>query len=310
MGITRYSDLQPRRSPAIPLGGGPGHPPRAYIRSPVNPASAPVPAAPDAPVLSVERLTKRFGGLLALDGCTLDIAAGSITGLIGPNGAGKSTLFDVVAGFQAADSGRVLLEGHDISHLAPVERFRRGLVRTFQTPREFEKLTVLESLMLVPAGQSGETVWNAWLHWRQVQVEERRLRQEAKEVLAILHLADQRDQYAGNLSGGQKKLLELGRAMMARSGVVLLDEPGAGVNPTLMGTLLEVLRRINRDHGYTFCIIEHDLDLIADLCDPVMVMAGGRVLACGTMDEVRSNADVIEAYLGRPDRGTENDARG
>ncbi|MEX1081988.1 MAG: ABC transporter ATP-binding protein [Halofilum sp. (in: g-proteobacteria)] len=249
-------------------------------------------------MISVHNIVKQFGGLRAVDGCSFDVPAGSITGLIGPNGAGKSTLFAIAAGFLRPDEGRVTLAGEDITHLPPHRRFHKGLVRTFQVPHEFSQMTVLENLMLVPAEQSGEQVWNVLLRYRRVRVRERAVRERAEDVLEFLQLTHVRDELAGNLSGGQKKLLELGRTMMTDARVVLLDEPGAGVNRTLLARLADDIQRLHRERGYTFCIIEHDMDLIARLCDPVVVMAEGRVLTQGTMDEVRQNESVREAYLG------------
>ncbi len=249
-------------------------------------------------MIEVEDIVKTFGGLRAVDGCSFGVTEGSITGLIGPNGAGKTTLFNIAAGFLQPDSGRVLLDGTDITALPAHRRFHRGLVRTFQIPHEFGRMSVIENLMIVPPGQSGESVASTLLRFARVRREERAVRERAEGVLEFLQLAHLRDELAANLSGGQKKLLELGRTMMTEARVVLLDEPGAGVNRTLLGRLAEDIRRLNREHGYTFCIIEHDMDLIAELCDPVVVMAQGRVLTQGTMAEIRSNDAVLEAYLG------------
>ena len=250
------------------------------------------------PILAIRAIARHFGGVVAVDGATLDIAPGSITGLIGPNGAGKTTLFNIIAGFVRPDSGQVLLNGEDVTGLAPHKLFGRGVVRTFQIPHTFERMTVLDNLMVVPAGQAGENLLASWFRWGQVKREEAGVRARAEEVLDFLQISRLRNEYAGNLSGGQKKLLELGRTMMTEPRVVLLDEPGAGVNPTLMGKLKDDIRRLNEDRGYTFCIVEHDMDLIAELCDPVVVMAEGRVLTQGTMAEVRANAEVLDAYLG------------
>ena len=254
-------------------------------------------AAGDA-VISICGIEKKFGGLRAIDNCSFDVLRGSITGLIGPNGAGKTTLFHVVAGFLRPDSGQVLFEGRDVTGLAPHELFRRGLVRTFQIPHEFGRMTVLENLSVVPGGQTGESLFRSWFSWATIKREERRIRRRAEETLEFLNLSALRNELAGNLSGGQKKLLELGRAMMSGAKTILLDEPGAGVNRVLLAELAGEIQRLNRDLGYTFCIVEHDLDLIATLCDPVVVMAEGRVLATGTMADIRNNREVIEAYLG------------
>ncbi|TCM81490.1 ABC transporter ATP-binding protein [Rhodovulum steppense] len=249
-------------------------------------------------MIRVENLHKHFGGFHAVDGASIEIATGSITGLIGPNGAGKSTLFNVIAGVLPPTSGKVTMAGEDITGLPPHDLFHKGLLRTFQIAHEFSSMTVRENLMMVPAGQSGETLWNAWFGRGRVADEEKALAAKADEVLDFLtidHLADER---AGNLSGGQKKLLELGRTMMVDAKVVFLDEVGAGVNRTLLNTIGDAIVRLNRERGYTFCVIEHDMDFIGRLCDPVIVMAEGKVLAQGKADEIMQNEAVIEAYLG------------
>jgi branched-chain amino acid transport system ATP-binding protein len=249
-------------------------------------------------LIVVENVSRRFGGIVAVDRCSLRVEGGRITGLIGPNGAGKTTLFNIVAGFLQPTGGRVLLDGRDVTGLAPHRLFHLGLVRTFQIPQVLERMSVLENLMVVPAGQAGESLLACWLGWRRVLRQEAAIRRRAENVLKFLSLGRLGDELAGNLSGGQKKLLELGRALMSGCKTVLLDEPGAGVNRTLLASLVESIRILNRDRGYTFCIVEHDMDLIAELCDPVIVMAEGRVLTEGGFDEVRQNRDVLEAYLG------------
>jgi branched-chain amino acid transport system ATP-binding protein len=249
-------------------------------------------------VIVVESVSKSFGGLKAVRDCSLEVATGSITGLIGPNGAGKSTLFGIIAGFIRPDSGRILLDGQDITGVKPHRLFHLGLIRTFQIPHEFSRMTVRENLMLVPAAQKGENLVTSWLDWSAVRRQEVEIADKADEVLDFLQLAPLADELAGRLSGGQKKLLDIGRAMMTDAKVVLLDEPGAGVNRTLLGQIVETIRRLNRERGYTFCLIEHDMDMVAQLCDPVICMAQGTVLARGTMDEIRANEAVREAYLG------------
>ena len=249
-------------------------------------------------MIVVENLSKHFGGIKAVDNVSLSIAPGSIIGLIGPNGAGKTTLFNVIAGLHAPTSGRVLLDGQDITGLPPHELFARGMLRTFQIAHEFSTLTVRENLMLVPGGQSGERLVDAWLRPARVRAEEIELRRKADEVIEFLQISQVADELAGNLSGGQKKLLELGRTMMVDAKIVFLDEVGAGVNRTLLRTIGDAIQRLNRERGYTFCMIEHDMDFISRLCDPVIVMAEGGVLATGTAAEVRANDEVIEAYLG------------
>ncbi len=249
-------------------------------------------------MIAVDHLHKRFGGFRAVDGASLTIGDGTITGLIGPNGAGKTTLFNIIAGVLAPTSGRVTMNGADITGLPPHELFHKGLLRTFQIAHEFSSLTVRENLMTVPGGQTGERLWNTWTQRRRIAAEERALRQKADEVLSFLtidHLADAR---ADTLSGGQKKLLELGRTMMVDARIVFLDEVGAGVNRTLLYTIGDAILRLNRERGYTFCMIEHDMDFIGRLCDPVICMAEGKVLATGTIDQIKANPAVIEAYLG------------
>jgi branched-chain amino acid transport system ATP-binding protein len=249
-------------------------------------------------MISAHHISKSFGGIRAVADCSLTVERGQILGLIGPNGAGKTTLFNMLAGFMAPDSGRIELDGEDVTGRRPHELFRRGLVRTFQIAHELARMTVLENLMVVPPGQSGEHLLTALFRPARVKAEERAFRERAEEVLGRLKLGALRFELAGNLSGGQKKLLELGRAMMTDAKLVLLDEIGAGVNRSLMAELAGYIESLNRDQGYSFCIIEHDMDLIARLCDPVVVMAEGRVLTRGSMAEIRANDAVIEAYLG------------
>ncbi|MDJ0826765.1 MAG: ABC transporter ATP-binding protein [Rhodobacter sp.] len=249
-------------------------------------------------MIVVDDVHKHFGGFHAVDGASLTIAEGSITGLIGPNGAGKTTLFNVVAGVLKPTSGRVSMAGEDITGLPPHALFAKGLLRTFQIAHEFHSMTVRENLMMVPGGQSGEALWNAWFRRSMVAGEESALLKKADEVLEFLTIDHLADEKAGNLSGGQKKLLELGRTMMVDARVVFLDEVGAGVNRTLLNTIGDAIIRLNRERGYTFCMIEHDMDFIGRLCDPVICMAEGKVLAEGTIAEIKANEHVIEAYLG------------
>jgi branched-chain amino acid transport system ATP-binding protein len=249
-------------------------------------------------MIVVEHLYKNFGGLHAVEDASLTISEGSITGLIGPNGAGKTTLFNIIAGVHKPSAGRVFLDGEDITGLAPHELFHRGLLRTFQIAHEFSSLTVRENLMMVPAGQSGENLVDAWFRPARVRTEEEGIRKKADEVIDFLQIRQVADERAGNLSGGQKKLLELGRTMMVDAKIVFLDEVGAGVNRTLLNTIGDAILRLNKERGYTFCMIEHDMEFISRLCDPVIVMAEGSVLAQGTAEEVKANEMVIEAYLG------------
>ena len=249
-------------------------------------------------MIQVHDLHRHFGGFRAVDGASLTIETGSITGLIGPNGAGKSTLFNVIAGVLPPTSGRVIMDGEDITGLPPHQLFHKGLLRTFQLAHEFSSMTVRENLMMVPGAQTGETLWNTWFQRARIRDEERALRQKADEVLDFLTISHVADDKAGNLSGGQKKLLELGRTMMVDAKIVFLDEVGAGVNRTLLGTIGDAIVRLNRERGYTFCVIEHDMDFIGRLCDPVIVMAAGKVLAEGPAAHIMENEAVIEAYLG------------
>ncbi len=248
--------------------------------------------------IEVIDVSRAFGGVQAVNHCTLRVEAGSITGLIGPNGAGKTTLFNIVAGTIRPDSGRVRLGGEDITGLPPHVLFHKGLVRTFQIPHEFSTLTALENLMVVPPHQPGERLLATWLKPSLVRDREAEVRAQAREVLDFLNLSHVRNELAGNLSGGQKKLLELGRTMMTEARTVLLDEIAAGVNRTLLKDLLAAIRRLNAEAGYTFFVIEHDMDMIGSLCDPVIVMARGTVMRTGRLDELRQDPEVIEAYFG------------
>ena len=249
-------------------------------------------------MLTVDSISKSFGGLTAVNSCSFTIESQSITGLIGPNGAGKTTIFNVIAGAMKPDGGRVQFQGMDITGQPAHTLFHLGIMRTFQIPQEFFAMTVLENLMVVPAKQSGENLFYALLSPGNVAAREKEVRERAIDVLDFLRLTHVIDELAGNLSGGQKKLLELGRAMMADPDIVLLDEPGAGVNPTLLGELAEMIERLNKERHYTFCIIEHNMDMIARLCDPVIVMVEGGVLMQGDMDTVRADPRVLDAYLG------------
>jgi branched-chain amino acid transport system ATP-binding protein len=249
-------------------------------------------------MISVVDLHMHFGGIRAVDGTSLEIEKGSITGLIGPNGAGKTTLFNVIAGAYPPTSGKVYLDGEDVTGLPAHEMFRKGMLRTFQIAHEFATLTVLENLMVVPGDQPGESLPDAWFRPGLVRDHEERVRERAREVIEFLEISHLENEFAGNLSGGQKKLLELGRTMMVDAKIVFLDEVGAGVNRTLLKTIGTSIERLNRERGYTFCMIEHDMDFISRLCNPVIVMAEGRVLTEGTAEEVKANEEVIEAYLG------------
>ncbi len=249
-------------------------------------------------LLDVRAVTKSFEGLRAVNECSLQVGRGTITGLIGPNGAGKTTLFNLVTGFLKPTAGEIAFAGDRIDGLPPHRVFGKGIVRTFQIPRELKLMTVLENLMLVPAGQSGERLWNAWLLPFRVGRQEREIRDKALEVLEFVNLWHLRHEYASNLSSGQKKLLELARTLMGEPRLILLDEPGAGVNPTLMKGLVTLIERLRDESGITFFLIEHDMDLVARLCNPVIVMSSGEKIAEGPPDEVVRDERVLEAYLG------------
>jgi branched-chain amino acid transport system ATP-binding protein len=248
-------------------------------------------------MLELRGVSKAFGGLRAVDGVSFSLARGTITGLIGPNGAGKTTLFNIVAGALTPTSGEILFEGRRIDGAPPYRVYRSGVARTFQIPRPFAALSVLENVMLAPIGQAGEKFWNTLFRPSLVRREEIANREKAVAILEFLNLTRLADEPASNLSGGQMKLLELGRALMSDPRLILLDEPGAGVNPTLLGQIVERIAELNR-RGITFLIIEHNMDLVMSLCRPIVVMAGGRLLMQGEPDEVRRDARVLDAYLG------------
>lgn len=252
----------------------------------------------DDKIIDVQNLTKKFGGLAAVSNCSLSVARGSVTGLIGPNGAGKTTLFNMVAGTLAPTSGKIIFDGQDVTGFRPHELFDLGMLRTFQIAHEFGQMTALENLMMVPPHQPGESLWQTWVRPGIVAAQNLEVRQKAVDVLDFLKLSHVTHELAGNLSGGQKKLLELGRTMMVDAKLVLLDEVAAGVNKTLLKDLASNIERMNQELGYTFFVIEHDMDLIGRLCDPVIVMAAGEVMAQGPMEDIRQNPEIIEAYFG------------
>jgi len=253
----------------------------------------------DPNILQVDNLSKYFGGLAAVSDCSLKIRKGSITGIIGPNGSGKTTLFNLIAGNLKSTKGTVLFNNENITDIPSYELFSKGILRTFQIAHEFTNLTVLENLMMVPNHQSGENLINALFKSSLVKKEELKVKEKALKVIDFLNLRHLSNELAGNLSGGQKKLLELGRTMMVDAKLVLLDEVGAGVNRTLLKDIGSAILRLNKEQGYTFCMIEHDMEFISRLCNPVIVMAEGSVLFEGTSDEVKKNEKVIESYLGR-----------
>jgi len=258
----------------------------------------------DLNILQIDNLSKYFGGLAAVSNCSLKIKKGSITGIIGPNGSGKTTLFNLIAGNIKSSKGNVLFNDEDITDVPSHELFSKGLLRTFQIAHEFTNLTVIENLMMVPGDQSGENLINVFLKPKIINSEEEKIKEKAYEVIDFLNLKHLTNELAGNLSGGQKKLLELGRTMMVDAKLVLLDEVGAGVNRTLLKDLGTAILRLNKEKGYTFCMIEHDMDFIKRMCDPVIVMSEGSVLFQGSSDEVMKNEKVIESYLGRGSKST------
>ncbi len=248
-------------------------------------------------MLEMSGVVKGFGSLRAVDGIDLAIDAGTITGLIGPNGAGKTTLFNLIAGALAPEAGAIRFMGERIDRLTPDRIFARGLARTFQVPRPFPQMTVLENVMLAPRPQAGERFWNNWLRAGRVRREEMLTRERALEVLELCDLADKAGELAGRLSGGQQKLLELARVLVAEPRLILLDEPAAGVNPVLLETLVDRIVRLNR-RGVTFLVIEHNLDLVMAVCRPIAVMAQGKLIYHGDAAGVRRDRRVLDAYLG------------
>lgn len=248
-------------------------------------------------MLSVRHLVKEFGGICAVDRCSFEVERGTIVGLIGPNGAGKTTVFNLISGFDRPTSGEVWYDGARIEGLRPYDVARKGLVRTFQIPRALKNMTVLENLMLAPMEQTGVKVWSTWLWSGVIRQEERSLREKALGILDFLELTRLQNELAGNLSVGQKKLLELARSLMTDPRMILLDEPGAGVNPTLMARIVGYVKTLC-ERGTTFLLIEHDMDLITQMCHRVIVMNQGALLAQGTWAEIRKDPAVLEAYLG------------
>ena len=250
-------------------------------------------------MLEIKNLYKNFGGIQAISNVSLNIQESSITALIGPNGAGKTTLFNIINGSIRPDAGHIKLNNINITGYEPHQLFNLGILRTFQIAHEFSSLTVRDNLMMVPPNQIGESILNTWFTPKKIKIEEKEILNKAKEVLDFLQLKHLENEYAGNLSGGQKKLLELGRTMMVEPKIVLLDEVGAGVNRTLLNTIGDAILRLNKELNYTFCMIEHDIDFISRLCSPVIVMAEGSVLMTDTISKVKENEKVIQVYLGK-----------
>jgi ABC-type branched-subunit amino acid transport system ATPase component len=248
-------------------------------------------------ILQIDAVVRRFGELRAVDGVSLAVRQATITGLIGPNGAGKSTLFNLVTGAMQPQAGEIRFEGRRIDGWTPDRIFRGGLARTFQVPRPFPEMTVLENVMLTPIGQTGERFWNNWIRPSTVRAEERRARERGLEVLGFTGLLGKAGAFAGELSGGQQKLLELARILMIEPRLILLDEPAAGVNAALLETLVEKIAALH-ERGITFLIIEHNMDMVMQLCSPIVVMAQGRLIFEGDAASVRRDPRVLDAYLG------------
>ena len=250
-------------------------------------------------MLQISNINKSFGGLKVLNNLSFKIKKGSISGLIGPNGAGKTTLFNVINGSIKPDSGSVQLNNYELIGLQPHELFEIGVLRTFQIPHEFFSLTVLDNLLVVPPNKIGETFFGQWFFEKKIKKIEEINVKKAKDILDILGLSHLEKEYAGNLSGGQKKLLELGRVMMVEPEIILLDEVGAGVNKTLLKKISNIIKKLNKENKYTFIMIEHDLDFISKLCDTIIVMAEGQFLTQGNIQQIKSNQKVIDIYLGK-----------
>jgi neutral amino acid transport system ATP-binding protein len=249
-------------------------------------------------LLDVDGVVKRFGGIRAVDGATMRIRDGAITALIGPNGAGKTTLFNVVTGFYRGERGSVIFDGKPVFGHPPHELARRGMVRTFQITKALAAMPVIDNMMLAAPNQPGERFRNLVLRPGAVRTREREVRKQAMELLEVFNLAELADHYAGTLSGGQRKLLELARALMAQPKLLLLDEPMAGINPTLGKRLLDHMQRLRKEEGVTFLFIEHDMEVVMNHSDRIVVMAEGKVIAEGEPHEVRKDRRVIDAYLG------------
>ena len=253
-------------------------------------------------VLAIRGLSKRFDALVALDEVSLSVERGSITGLIGPNGAGKSTLFNTVVGDVTPDHGSIEFNGKPIQGFTPDKVFRCGLARTFQIPQPFPEMTVLDNLMLSAPMQLGEKFWAPLLRQRQIQEQEFVNLQRAREILAFTTLDKVADLAAANLSGGQQKLLELARVLMSKPAMIMLDEPAAGVNPSLTQLLIEKIHQLNRT-GITFLIIEHNMDLVMQHCDRIVAMANGRIIFDGNATDAQASEQLLESYLGQPGAG-------
>jgi neutral amino acid transport system ATP-binding protein len=256
------------------------------------------PSREEINLLSASGLSKSFGGVKAVNNAEIQVKKGTITGLIGPNGAGKTTLFNLLSNFIRPDQGRIIFDGEPINHLQPYQIAQMGMIRTFQVARVLSRLSVMENMLLAAQKQTGENFWNVWFKPHIVLKEEKQLKQKALDILDSVGLAAKVNDYAGALSGGQRKLLEIARALMTDPKMILLDEPAAGVNPTLINQICEYIHKWNQE-GMTFLIIEHNMDMIMSICDQVWVLAEGTNLAVGNPQEIQSNEQVLQAYLGQ-----------
>jgi len=290
-------NLSPHSHASVNLSNHPSTQDLSDILADVEPID-PSQSSLELPLLAAGGLVKSFGGVRAVDRASIEVGKGSITGLIGPNGAGKTTLFNLLSNFIHPDQGRVLFNGEPIQTLQPHQIAERGMVRTFQVARVLSRLSVLENMLLATQHQTGEKFWSTWFQGRKIAREERQSRERALAILDSIGLVHMANAYAGALSGGQRKLLEMGRALMTEPKLVLLDEPAAGVNPALINQICDRIQDWNRT-GLTFLIIEHNMGVIMSLCDRVWVLAEGQNLAVGTPTEIQTNAQVLEAYLGQ-----------
>ncbi|BAZ43252.1 ATP-binding protein of ABC transporter [Chondrocystis sp. NIES-4102] len=249
-------------------------------------------------LLKATKLSKSFGGIKAVDNAQIEVSRGSITGLIGPNGAGKTTLFNLLSNFIKPDSGNIFFDNQPIDHLAPHQIATLGFIRTFQVARVLSRLSVLENMLLATPHQTGENFFKVWFEQGKLRAEERENKERSLAILESVGLVDKAYDYAGALSGGQRKLLEMARTLMTNPKLILLDEPAAGVNPTLINQICEHIVTWNQQ-GISFLVIEHNMDVIMSLCDRIWVMAEGTNLAEGTPQEIQNNSEVLEAYLGQ-----------
>ncbi|MBD1837686.1 ABC transporter ATP-binding protein [Coleofasciculus sp. FACHB-501] len=292
--MANNSHIPPNRLSEGSLNGGGKH----LEESPDLVEADPKPPLSEIALLAASGLCKSFGGVRAVDNVEITVPQGSITGLIGPNGAGKTTLFNLLSNFIHPDKGRVIFDGEPIHSLQPYQIAQMGMVRTFQVARVLSRLSVMENMLLAAQKQTGENFWKVWFQPHLVAKEERQQRERAMMLLESVGLAAKAQDYAGALSGGQRKLLEMARALMTQPKLILLDEPAAGVNPTLIRQICDYITQWNQE-GMTFLIIEHNMDVIMSLCDRVWVVAEGRNLAVGTPIEIQRNPQVLEAYLGQ-----------